>query len=457
MSGTAVPRQVVGLMPKVKGLKGLRPKIHNIYPINSSGTTSFNPTSGNNQIVFSIPAFKNAWLNVQRSLLRFKFQTNSGSFPVHGVHPFNRLQIRCGNQVVEDIQGYSTICRVLSNMDSVCKKMGNAHASGDFRSSTTPPTTAHLKSIYENGTIVEHNFASGILGRDYQEHYLALGAFNASGGSAMEITLWLEDPSLVCVRDSAGTPDFTLSEVEMQLEIVEMPQNVNEKLDKELFNGGKISIPFKTFRLHNNHISQDAQNAELSINESAQNLSAVFTTIRPQSLPAVVDYDATTKPVDNLMFLGAHGDHTTADNDASYVQTAKVKSFQYSYDTLLMPQKRLEMSSRDSKNALLYAVSGLDLWDTDSFIGSYNKDGVATWERSGVFFIGQNMKSSRDDYLNGINTQATGAPLLLSLSLAKPAQVPLKLETFCQSEYTLNITKMGQASVLNGSAQETPV
>ena len=87
MSGTAVPKQVVGLMPKIKGLKSLRPKIHNIYPINSSGTTSFNPTSGNNQIVFSIPAFKNAWLNVQRSLLRFKFQTNSGSFPVHGVHP----------------------------------------------------------------------------------------------------------------------------------------------------------------------------------------------------------------------------------------------------------------------------------------------------------------------------------------------------------------------------------
>ena len=157
------------------------------------------------------------------------------------------------------------------------------------------------------------------------------------------------------------------------------------------------------------------------------------------------------------MFLGAHNDHTTADNDSSYNQTAKVKSFQYSYDTLMMPQKRLEMSSRDAKNALLYAVSGLDLWDTDSFIGSYNKDGTATWERSGVFFIGQNMKSSRDDYLNGINTQATGAPLLLSLALAKPAQVPLKLETFCQSEYTLNITKMGQATVLNGSAQETPV
>ena len=457
MSGSAVPRQVVGLMPKVKGLKGLRPKIHSLYPINSSGTTSFNPTSGNNQIVFAVPSFKNSWLNPQRSLLRFKFQTNSGTFAPHGVHPFNRLQIRIGQQVVEDVLGYSSICKVLSNLDSVCKKMGNSHASGDYRSSINRPDTATLKSIYENGTTIEHNFASGIIGRDFQEHYLAIGAFNASGGYAMEITLWLEDPSVVCVRDTAGVPDYTLSEVEMQLEVVEMPQNVNDKLDKELYNGGKISIPFSTFRLHNNHISQEAQNAELSINESAQNLSAVFTTIRPQSLPAITDYDSATKGIDNLMFLGAHGDHNLADTDTNYNQTAKVKSFQYSYDTMLYPQKRLEMSSRDSKNALLYAVSGLDLWDTDSFVGATNKDGLANWEHSGVFVIAQNFKTSRDDYLNGLSTQSTGAPLLLSISLAKPAQVPLKLESFCKSDYTLNITRMGQASVLNGSAQETPV
>ena len=70
-----------------------------------------------------------------------------------------------------------------------------------------------------------------------------------------------------------------------------------------------MSIPFSTFRLHVNHITQAAQNAELSINESAQNLQTVYTTIRPQSLPAIVSYDASSNRTDNLMFLGGHGDH----------------------------------------------------------------------------------------------------------------------------------------------------
>ena len=464
MSGTAIPKQVIGLMPKAKGLKGIKPKIHTIFPINSSGTTTFSPINGNNQIVFSIPAFKNAWLNVQRSALRFKFKSNAGSFPVHGVAPFNRLQVRIGNQVVEDIQGYSTVQRLLSNFDSVCKKMGNAHFSGDFRA--TPNMTGGqlkdataLKALYTNGTTIEHNFVSGILGRDFQEHYLPLTYMNASGGAAMEITLWLEDPAITCVRDAAGSPDYELSEVEYQLECVEMPQNVNDKLDKELYNGGKVSIPFSTFRLHTNHITQDAQNAELSINESAVNLETIYTTIRKQSLPAIVNYNASSNAIDNLMFLGGHGSYTTADNEAGYNQTGKVKTFQYSYDTQLYPQKRLEMSARDSKNALLYTLSTLDLWDTDSFVGTMaaNGSGKGVWDHDGVFCLTSNFKTSRDDYVNGLNSAATGSPLLLSIALAKPAQSPLRLESFCKNSYTLNITKMGQATVLNGSARESPV
>jgi hypothetical protein len=74
-----------------------------------------------------------------------------------------------------------------------------------------------------------------------------------------------------------------------------------------------------------------------------------------------------------------------------------------------------------------------------------------------VFAIVQNFKTSRDDYVNGLNSAATGAPLMLSLQLAKPAQVPLRVESFCKNDYTLNVTKMGQATVLNGSARESPV
>ena len=55
MSGTAIPKQVIGLMPKAKGLKGIKPKIHTIFPINSSGTTTFSPINGLSLIHISEP------------------------------------------------------------------------------------------------------------------------------------------------------------------------------------------------------------------------------------------------------------------------------------------------------------------------------------------------------------------------------------------------------------------
>ena len=38
-SGSAAPKQVIS-MPKVKGLKAIKPQIHIIYPINSGGTVA---------------------------------------------------------------------------------------------------------------------------------------------------------------------------------------------------------------------------------------------------------------------------------------------------------------------------------------------------------------------------------------------------------------------------------
>lgn len=459
---SAVPRQIVGLTPKVKGLKGISPKIHSIYPVNSSGTTEFR-YDGNNQIVLNVPSFKSSWLNPMRTYLRFNFKSDTGCFPVNGVHPFNRLQLRVGNQVVEDIQNYSVISRMLSNMESVCAKSAKAYKSGDFRLSPSPnggelDDVADLKDYYNNGTTLEHSLVSGLLSKDFQEHYIPVGYFNQSGGESMSLTLWLEDPNVTCVRDTAGSCGYTLSDVELVMEIVSMPQALNERLDKELYNSGKVSLPFTTFRCHTNHIPQNSQNAELSINESAMDLEAVFTAIRKQNLPPITDYSATNK-VDNLMFLGGHKDQTKEDTDATFNDTGKVKSAQWRYDTQLMPQRRLEMGPRDTKNALLHTLSTLDKWDEDCFLGAMSGvgDGGSQWDKQGCFALVNSFKTSRDDYLNGLNSSATGAPLELSLSLAKPAQEALRLESFAKSNYTLNLTKGGQASVLNGGARETPM
>jgi len=269
----------------------------------------------------------------------------------------------------------------------------------------------------------------------------------------MELTLWLEEPAVTCVRDTAGVLGYTLRDVQLQMEVVEMPQALNEKLDKELFNGNAFKLPYSTWRQHSNFLPQNSQNAELSINESATNLETIYTTLRKQYLPPVTDWTDSSKK-DNLDFLGGHGDRTLAETDASYNQTGAVKSYQYSYGTDLYPLKRSEMASKDNKLAYLNAVHSLDKWDADCFAGTMMADGKGYWDEGGVFSLIQNFKTSRDDYNNGINSSAGGQALLLSLTLKKPAQEALRLESFCKSSYQLNIKKGGNVDIINGETTD---
>jgi hypothetical protein len=68
-----------------------------------------------------------------------------------------------------------------------------------------------------------------------------------------------------------------------------------------------------------------------------------------------------------------------------------------------------------------------------------------------VFAIVQSFKSSKDNIQNALNSSATGAPLELSLALKKPASEALRVEHFVKSNYTLNIVKGGQTTLINGT------
>jgi hypothetical protein len=464
MSATAVPQQITGLVPRLKGLRGLKAKTHNIYPLNSSGTTTFSPTSGSNLVVFNLPAFKNSWLDVSKCYLRFRFKTNTGTFCPRGIYPFERMTLRCGNQMVEDIQNLDVLQSIMSDLEPVGKKQADAYQTGDFR--VCPNQTngliedaTTLKNIFNTGQVFEYQIISGVLSKDYQDHYLPIHFMNGSGGPSMEISFHLASGNNFCVRDAAGSIDFELSEVELITTVVEMPTEVNQRLDKELYNQGKVSIPICTFRAHNNSIAQNSQNAELSINESAMDLETIYTAIRAQNLPAIVNYDASTgtNSHTNLARLGGHGGGiTVADNDAAYNQ-AKVKRAQYRYDTLLFPQKALENSSHDTKNTLLHVLNTLDLFKSDAFIGGFGKLAASQFDAMGSFLLANSFKTSRDAINNSLNAASSGAPVELSIALAKPAPVALQVQSFAKSNYTLNITRDGQVSLLNGSARETPV
>ena len=452
----AVPKQLMSL-PKVSGVKGIDSKVHTIHPVNATGNTSF-AYDQNNVVSFMVPAYARGFFNPQRSFIHYNVDTTNG-WMADGCPVFNRMVIKAGNgAVLEDIQGYSTIQRCLSNFDKVCDKFANSNVFGDYsvnRIVNGNMTGATVSEIYTNNATVQHELISGLLGKA-QQHYIPVGLFNASGGFAFEITLYLEDPKVCTVKDEASSIDATatasyvLTDVSLQMEIVTMPSQLTDRLDAELFNNSKVSIPFSTYRLHQSYIPANSQAVELQISESAHDLEAVYTCIRKQALD-IATAELTDKTwADSLFFLGGHADRTKVKTDATFSDIA-VDNYQFRYDTKYYPAKRAEMASNDNKLALMNALHTLDIATGESFAATMTHEGKSMWDTGGAFAIVQSFKSSRDDYLNGLNASATGAPLELSLALKKPAPVALRAEHFVKSNYTLNIIKGGQTTLINGT------
>ena len=436
----AVPQQLLSL-PKVSGLKGIETKIIKINPTNASSSTKFS-TSTNDRITFSIPAYKNGFFNPQRSFLQFHVKTYAAtSVMANGIPVFNRMVLRTGNGVViEDIQDYAVIQRILNNFEENDKKTARANMIGDYRS--TDMTVA--QGLHFTGVTYVHELISGILGKG-QQHYVPLGLFNASGGFAFEIELYLENNNIAAMSTTTGVATYELSNVNLQMEIVTLPSTVTDRLNSELSSDNKVSVPFSTFRLHTSSLAIGSESADVLISESAHDLETIYSVLRPQ---VVNNKLSATSDIwykdDNLSFLGGYGDARDAAGDAN-----SVKSYQFRYDTKMYPEARAEMAANDSKQAMFNALHLLDISDKPVYCASVS--GITSrWDENKTFMIVQNFKTSRDNFLAGLNSSSSGAPIELSLNLRSASTAALRIQSFVKSNYTLNIMKGGQTTLLNG-------
>jgi len=462
---SALPKQLMSL-PKVHMHKGVKAETHSIHPVNATGNTEF-AYGGNNVISVMIPAYSRGFFNPARSQLHFNVTTPTGVYMAQGNPVFNRMLLRSGNgQVLEDINGLSSVERALSNFESITHKHANAARTGDFRvpmvTSTSDIGAAQLTELYTNTTKIEKDFVSGLLGKG-QKYYLPVGMFNASGGYSFEIQLFLEDPKIACVKDDAATDldyGYKLTDVNLQMEIVTMSQAITDRIDTELYSNNKVSIPYSTFRQHLSYVPANSKGVELSISDSAHDLECIYTLIRKQNLNVDALWDANGKYQgfkggDNLSFLGGHLNRTkdaAASTNSEMLGT--VDTYQFRYDTDYFPNRRAEMSPKDNKLALINAIHTLDLPNKDAFASSIMADGTSVWDQGGTFAIVQDFKNAKDEgVLSGLNSSATGAPLELSITFKKAQSEALRVEHFVKSNLTLNIMKGGQTSIINGSVR----
>lgn len=447
MSAVALPRNLVS-PPRVSGDDRLKSTNVSLFPANASGATSFSPVN-NSRIVFNIPAYAKSFINPKRTYLSYtitKDGTSTHSKIINGAPWIDRLTLKAGSNMVEDIQDYSTLERAMAQFDGTDYTETRAHMNADYTDVVRKLPTAEAEVVIQKamtfqsaGRTYTKPLLSGVIGKD-QEYYVPVGLFEGSGAHALQMELYLAKDNQVVVRDTGlaptATPKYTISNVALHLEVVQMPERAMGAFNEAVMSGGMVSLPYATSRVFRQYVPTAQTSIDMNITESAKNVERVILCLREQSKLgdyATVDVDASVD--DNFNLLGGS---TTG---------CPVSQYQFRYGTEQFPPAPVE-NLGGSLPTVLQAMSSMDMLDKSIRLTAWENDGTPSFENKG-FLIAQGFKTSADDIENGLNTASSGAPVELKLKFASNS-VNLALFAFVQSSYSLNIKTGGNVSLVDG-------
>ena len=462
MSAVALPRKLIA-PPRISGDDRVSCSKVELFPANASGATEFSPNA-NSRIVFNIPSYSQSFINPQRSYLSFKI-TKSGGTPANsrladGLPWLDRFTCRVGSQVVEDIQDYNVLERAMNLMETTDEHKTRASLQGDYGDIIRQMAGANIAGATHadlsaadglisdpaNGVIAQQNagktytkpLLSGVMGKG-QEFYLPVGLFEGSGSFAIQLELYLAAANQVVklVTGSSETPTYTLSNVRLHLEVVTLPQRAMNAFNGEIAAGGMVSLPFKTFRVHKQHISSTQASLDVNISEAAQDIQRVITCLRP------------TLGTQNYNTLGHLSDRDAFDlYGGTGNTTGKISKWQFRYGNKYYPSAAVE-NDGGSTPSMLASLSSTDMLLKAPKLLSTRFEGTPYYEY-GAFVLQQGFKTSQDDIINGLNAAASGAPIQLFLTFNGNAGADFALDSFVESGYVLNVKRGGHVSMVDG-------
>jgi len=446
MSSVALPSQLVS-PPRISGDDRLKSENVVLYPANASGATSFSYTN-NSRIVFNIPSYPKSFVNPSRSYLSFtikKTGTSASSTRICNNCPFiSRFTLKAGSQLIEDIQDYATLEKAMSLFEGVDFTETRSHVNGDFSDLTRKlddtklsDTITRFTTDQETGKTYTKPLLSGVIGKG-QEYYLPVGLFQASSSHAlqMEIHLAPDDQVVQSLTGDTSTASYTISNVGLHLEVVQLPERAIGAFNEAVMSGGMVSIPFKTSRVFRQYVPTTQTSIDMNIVESAKNVENAILVIRDQSSLtghyASTDFKHTN---DNLEFLGGSETNTV------------VSQISWRYGTQQYPPSPIE-NIGGTLPIILNNLSSMDMLNKAVRMTTIDTDAHPIYDTNS-FAIVQGFKTSADNIENGLNAAASGAPLELKLRFSENTN-NLALFCFVNSSYSLNVKAGGNVTMVDG-------
>jgi hypothetical protein len=447
----ALPRNLVAPIP-IHGDDRLKSSSVKILAANANST--YSPSSGN-RIVFNIPSFSSkVFINPQRSYLSFNIKKTgpaADSRLVDGIGWIERMTLKMGATMVEDIQNYALLERIESLYESNDNAEGRATLTGDYSDvlrkhhdgSTTPKSQTILdKAIAQqaSGRNYVKPLLSGVIGKG-QQFYVPVGMLGGSSQS-IQMELFLAPNNQVVTRNTSVTasPGYELSEVALFLECVELPERALKIFNSAVLGGGTVKLPYKTTRCFQQHIPSGQTHIDFNIVENSKDCEKVMVAMRQQSkVSGYTTADVNGATDDCFALRGGENSGGTT-----------LSKYQFRYGTEQFPPAPVEVrDNAGTTPAILHGLSSCDMLNRSTRLTSIDIDGNPVFENHG-FFIAQGFKTSDDNIENGLNTAVGGAPIELKLDLSQN-NTDISMFAFVRSNYSVNIGTNGSVRMTEGS------
>lgn len=447
----AIPKSLISreMLSQIQGITSYRTTL---LPTNTSG--SYVP-SGNNRVLFTIPAFENCMINTKRSYIHFKLKAtgpNAGNaILTHGAPVFRRLMIKNSRgSVLSDIDNYDVYCRIMNNMKPLNELKGKSSVSYDNRAAGG----VDYQEDFSTGKTVVHELMDGVLGKE-QQFLIPVSSMLASSGHAFQIELWLSDPKNVFSSSKGDAANsifsYELSDVAYELELVQLSPELMQDINTEIAGGQSIPIPYRSVKAYRNQVASGTS-YRAQVTDFSQNVEAVYSVIRKQSAGSVItasvvdELTSRSTEIDPYRFMGGRFsvDKTNTLNASDVI----VNRYSYKYGAKMYPLSPVALDN-DSTLALENVISGFELDEKVPFIAekiSTTGKKVARFETD-LFVLATNFKTTKDSNLvNGLNSASTGSPIELDVQFEAPIQNIL-IDTFVVSTQTLYIKMNGASSL----------
>ena len=224
------------------------------------------------------------WADVASAYITFKIVNESVTAPLEFVGQphvmFNRMQVRAGGDLMEDITNYNRLCEQMYVLQGTQKRMNSAQyglptvmtGANLFESLAHKPIAIPAGS---SARVCMTLPLSSVFGAS-QHKYLPLYAFTSG---VIELQMTLDGPInyLVSVKNTvAQSTTFRIEEIQMHCNMATLDSALQEKYFASLARGGTMLIHTKCWSHHEMFVTPSQGSFEVSLDKPLSRYATAF-------------------------------------------------------------------------------------------------------------------------------------------------------------------------------------